>query len=84
MALLIDTTHKGIPVKDAYVTVVMPTVSLDKSLVSFGVWYSADREHEHFHADTREAPYSLAHGDPFEQAYKHLKALPEFEGATDC
>lgn len=84
MALLIDTTHKGIPVTGAYVTVVMPTVSMDKATVSFGVWYSADREHEHFHADSKEAPYSIDGGDPFAQAYRYLKTLPEFADATDC
>lgn len=84
MALLIDTTQKGIPVTGAYVTVVMPTVSMDKATVSFGVWYSADREHDHFHADTKNAPYSIDAGDPFAQAYIHLKTLPEFEGCEDC
>lgn len=84
MALLIDTTHKGIPVTGAYVTVVMPTVSTDKATVSFGVWYSADRDHEHFHADTKKAPYSIDSGDPFKQAYDHLKTLQEFELAEDC
>lgn len=84
MALHIDTTHKGIPVSQAYVTVELPTVALDKASISFGVWFRSSREHVHFHADTYQAPYSLESGDPFEQAYEHLKTLPEFEGCTDC
>jgi hypothetical protein len=84
MAIRIDTVHKGIPVIQAYVTVELPTVSLDKASVSFGVWFRSSREHEQFHALTYEAPYSLDAGDPFAQAYEHLKTLPEFEGCVDC
>lgn len=84
MALRIDTTHKGIPVEGAYVVVGLPTIALDKNSVSFGVWYSASRENEHFHSISYEAPYSLSGEDPFHQAYEYLKTLPEFEGCVDC
>lgn len=84
MALLIAASYKGISVPQAYAVVVMPAVSLDKASIEFGVWYKASAEHEHFAAVTMSAPYSLDEGDPFAQAYAHLKTLPEFEGSTDA
>lgn len=84
MALRINTYHKGIPVNQVYLTVELPTVALDKLSISFGVWLRSNPGQEQFEAMTYEAPYSLDAGDPFEQAYLHLKTLPEFQGCTDC
>lgn len=84
MAILIDTEYKGIPVTQAYVTVEMPTVALDKASISFGVWFRSGPGQERFHAETYDAPYAIDSGDPFAQAYGHIKMLPEFEGGTDC
>lgn len=84
MALRINTTFKNIPVNQAYVTVELPQISLDKSMVEFGVWYRTNQGEEQFHCVSYASPYSLTAGDPFEQAYLYLKALPEFAGCTDC
>lgn len=85
MALTVDLSFKGISVFGAYAVVMLPQISADKESIGFGVWFrSSESESEHFHAVTYNAPYSLSGGDPFEQAYCHLKTLPEFADATDC
>lgn len=84
MAFRINTSYKNIAIYQSYATVELPQISLDKSSVEFGVWYRVDRGGECFHAVTHVAPYTLDGGDPFEQAYLHLKSLKEFEGAEDC
>lgn len=84
MALKLDVTHRGLSIKDSYVVVVMPTISTGKDSLEFGVWYKAGAEHEQFLASNYSAPYDLYGGNPFEQAYKHLRTLPEFSGAADC
>ena len=84
MALRINTMFKNIPINQAYVTVELPQISLDKSTVEFGVWYRTERGQEQFHAESLSAPYTLSADDPFKQAYEYLKTLPEFIGCTDC
>lgn len=84
MALKLDVTHRGLSIKDSYVVVVMPTISTGKDSLEFGVWYKAGAEHEQFMAANYSAPYDLDGNNPFEQAYEHLKTLPEFKNATDC
>lgn len=37
-----------------------------------------------FHEQIFSAPYDLNGENPIKQAYKHIKTLPEFAGATDC
>ena len=84
MALTLPMDYKGISVPSARVSVVMPAIALDKSSMSFGVWYRSSPESEVFNAATYSAPYSIEGETPFRQAYEHLKSLPEFAGAIDC
>jgi hypothetical protein len=38
----------------------------------------------HFADDQITCAYNIQGGNPWEQAYEHLKTLPEFKGAEDC
>lgn len=84
MALLVDTTYRGIDVANAYVYVEPRSISLDKESMSFSISYKADPEQESFSSVRFSAPYSLDGENPFTQAYEYLKTLPEFQGCTEC
>lgn len=84
MALKIDTTYKGFPIVGAYVVVLVPTISMDKTEMAFNVQASATAGSEALHNAYLTAPYKVEGSNPFEQAYEYLKGLPEFAGATDC
>lgn len=84
MAILVDTTYRGITVADAYVYVEPRSISLDKDVMSFSISYKANQEQETFNSVRFSAPYSLEGENPFIQAYEYLKTLPEFEGCVDC
>jgi hypothetical protein len=82
MAMLLNLQFKGLSINDAYVRVVMPTINAAKNQVSFGLHYHVAPGEEAIHAESREAPYTLAGGNPFEQAYVFLMAQEEFADAT--
>lgn len=84
MAIKIDVNFKGILVEGAYVTVMQPAVSTDKSEITFGAWHRSAIGQEAFLVVFHAAPYDLEGDNPFEQAYAYLKTLLEFEGAEDC
>lgn len=84
MAITITVTFKGIVVNNAYVRVLMPTISPGNTRFEFVAHIMATPEEESFKAIAYEAPYDLSGANPVEQAYEYLKTLPEFEGYTDC
>ncbi len=84
MALKIDADFKGISVQSAYVTVVRPSVSLNKRYVNFDIWYSSEEGREPFMTSLDTAPYNLDGDNVYVQAYTYLKCLPAFNGALDC
>lgn len=84
MAIKIDTIFKGIRIAGAYCTVEMLSISTGKNLMGFHVLYRSDPEGPVFDTAVFSADYDLDDGNPFDQAYKHLKTLPEFVGYTDC
>lgn len=85
MALKIDMVFREIPVAGAYVWVSMPTVLPSKRQMEFQISYAARELAVPFLGETKTCEYDLDGGiNIFEQAYDHLKSLPEFEGATDC
>lgn len=84
MALKIDSDFKGIPIPLAYITVVRPSVSLNKRYINFDVWYRAEAGQEPFMRSLDTAPYNLDGENVYIQAYTYLKSLPAFEGALDC
>lgn len=82
MALTINSDHIGIPVDNAYVTVVVPSV--DKTSMLFGVYFRAKPGADPFKAVTHEAPYDLEGENPYKQAYAFLKGLDGFAGCADA
>lgn len=84
MALKLDTDYKGLSIHGANVTVVMPRISVGKSEMTFVLWYRTSEFAEPFKAEEHSAPYEVAGGDPFSQAYIFLKTLPEFAESQDC
>lgn len=84
MALKVNADFKGILVKSAYVTVVRPSVSLNKRFVNFDIWYRSEVGQEPFMSSVDTAPYKLDGENAYIQAYTYLKSLPAFEGALDC
>lgn len=84
MALKIDTTYKGFPISGAYVAVLVPTISMDKTEMAFNIQTSASEGSEALDNQYITSPYMIDGGNPFSQAYEYLKTLPEFLGAMDC
>lgn len=82
MALQADfTTPHGITVPSAYCRV--SDVSLSKDAMSFSLWLYADKEKQPFEKKTFTSSYDISGSNPIQQAYVHLKTLPEFAGAAD-
>lgn len=76
-------TPFGIEVVDAYHRV--EAVRLQgKTQMQFNVYAYADSTKQFVVETLETAPYDLAGGNPIEQAYAHLKTLPEFSDAVDC
>lgn len=85
MSLLKDMIFREIPVKDAYVKVSMPAVLPGNARMEFQISYSATAQSAPFLGETKDCEFILeGAGNIFEQAYAHLKALPEFADAADC
>jgi|LakMenE18May11ns_1017448.scaffolds.fasta_scaffold9454435_1 hypothetical protein len=82
MALKKTVQFKGISVNDCYIKVWR--IEGNKADLSFGVSYSANAQAEVFNSETYYCAHVLDGDNPIKQAYKHLKTLPEFAGATDC
>lgn len=83
MALKVDFDFRGLPVVGAYAEVSHKGFSAEKDEHYFTLIYRASKDTPEFHAHGYSAPYVLDGANPFEQAYTHLKGLPEFVGATD-
>lgn len=84
MALKIDTVFKEIPVTQAYLRVVLPSIRRGNEFIEFVLEYTAKEDATHFLVQHFECPYDLVGDNPIAQAYEYLKTLPEFEGCTDC
>jgi hypothetical protein len=75
-------TQSGVTINEAYCRAV--DFSVGKNQMSFGIQVFANKEKSPVEADRISAPYELNGENPYTQAYKHLKTLPKFTGATDC
>jgi hypothetical protein len=51
---------------------------------SFNVCIYADPAKPMVDGRAIECAYNIAGANPLEQAYAHLKTMPEFAGAVDC
>jgi hypothetical protein len=56
----------------------------NKEKIVFSLTSHKDKDSSSFYSKLFECDYSINGSNPFEQAYKYLKTLPEFDGATDC
>lgn len=84
MALqLTYTSQAGLTATNAYHRV--EGVSIDgKTKIKFHVRSYADVEnYPSFEDQALSCSYDIAGNNPIQQAYEHLKTLPEFAGATD-
>lgn len=76
-------TPFGIEVQDAYHRVEGVQL-ISKTEMKFQVRASIDGVKAHFADSAYECEYDITGDNPIRQAYKHIKTLPEFAGATDC
>jgi hypothetical protein len=77
------TTPHGFNSVDAYHRVEGTQVSKDRMTFSVRS-YKDNSGLPHFADASFNCAYDIAGNNPIAQAYKHLKTLPEFAGATDC
>lgn len=84
MALTQPTKYRDLVSPATYLVVGGLSINSDKATMTFMLHHRATPESVEFYAENYFAPYTLDGPDPFEQAYIHLKALPEFADATDC
>jgi hypothetical protein len=77
------TTKHGIEITNAYFRVGEIRL-IGKSRIEFNVYVHADPSKPFVSESIEDASYDLNGGNPIQQAYEHLKTLPEFEGAVDC
>jgi hypothetical protein len=67
---------------DTYIKVV--NVSGDKHLLTTQVSTQVKKDGTHLNIKLFSFKPDMQGDNPIRQAYKHLKTLPEFEGAIDC
>lgn len=77
------TTVHGINLADAYIRVEALHLAT-KSVIAFNACVYADPIKPMVDGRHVECAYALDGANPMEQAYAHLKTLPEFAGAADC
>jgi hypothetical protein len=75
-------TLYGFIVNNAYIKV--ESVNVVKNKITFSVNFYVDNSKPFFDSKVYACNYDIQSDNPICQAYKHLKTLPEFEGATDC
>lgn len=78
----IDTIY-GVTVVDAYIRVSDLRI-INKVTLAFNVCAYADSSKSAIQEAQVQCGYDLNGANPLEQAYTHLKTLPEFAGAVDC
>jgi hypothetical protein len=77
------TTTHGFEAADAYITCEGIRI-MGKDQIKFQVRARKEPGLPFFSDEEHTAFYVMDGGNPFTQAYEHLKTLPEFAGATDC
>ncbi|HDZ2945703.1 hypothetical protein EJB20_22815 [Klebsiella pneumoniae] len=83
MALKMTFNFNGVTVTDGVISVIIPSISTDKSTMSFGLAYRATESDPLLNSETYSCPYDITAGDPFTQAYNYIKSLSSFAGAID-
>jgi hypothetical protein len=67
---------------DCYIRTTEVSATKSESVASVAFMDGADGRL--YFSDMYKFQIDLQGGNPIEQAYMHLKTLPEFSGATDC
>lgn len=84
MALqLTKTSIHGLLATDAYHRVEHVYLASKTTMEFSVVSYANSNSSVAFGTKVHYCPYSLSGGNPLEQAYMHLKSLPEFSNAVD-
>lgn len=79
---LIDNFEIEVSIVDAYIRV--GRIEGDKDKILAFVDIMKEQGGRSFKTELYTLDHNLDGGNPIKQAYKYLKTLPEFEGATDC
>lgn len=77
------TTPQGIEIENAYHKVGNVTLA-GKTILIFNVYSMKNENANAFMEMDKSCAYDMQGDNPIRQAYKYLKTLPEFAGATDC
>lgn len=84
MALILPISFRGLSVSDGVARVNMPSISTDKTTLSFGVRFFANKEEaEELYSEQYECPYDITGDNPFAQAYNYLKTMDAFSIAIE-
>ena len=81
MALSKDTTFKGLAVSGAYFKVTQARATKDS--LEYDVACMANAQSAGLFSETNFCDYDINGENPIQQAYEHLKTLPEFADAED-
>ncbi|VUS33829.1 hypothetical protein SB6422_04314 [Klebsiella huaxiensis] len=73
----------GVTVVDGVLNVIMPSISTDQTILSFGLAYRASISDPLLDSETYSCPYDVNGEDPFTQAYNYIKSLSTFSDAID-
>jgi hypothetical protein len=86
MALTLNVNWHGLNVNNVYVKVL--SVNGDKKTMTATVGYFGPENEDSIrgmlYSNTFGFKYTIDGSSPINQAYEHLKTLPEFEGAVGC
>ena len=83
MSLVVNTTFKGVFVKDAKVTIGDIYIGEGHEALSITANWSAPGSFEVFKQTTYNCPYDITGSDPVTQAYAWMKTLDEFKVAVE-
>ena len=75
---------QGFDVQDAYMRVETTQLPQKNAMQFMLRMYKDAQASVAFDSKQFNCEYNLNGGNPFNQAYNHLKTLPEFAGAIDC
>ena len=82
MAISKDIVVRGVSIPGAYIRI--GQFVGDKATVGYEVQFCAAKGSPVFDTQRQVFTHQLSGASILEQAYAHLKSLPEFASATDC
>jgi len=76
-------SQNGLAAPSSYIKIKRVAIT-DKTNAVCDIAFSLVKDATPYQIDSKSFEYSLDGDNAIRQAYKHLKTLPEFAGATDC